>query len=382
MPADLGSVATPNMEWNPDEVAGASETSDMASEARQKTRAAISEKMSLPGRHPTVEKALDGMPGDMQSLKDKERAAKEARAQLAGSVGEAFSHMNDAMPIKHAIAEKKAQIRVEEKKMKVLAHDNEHLVYAHSSLVNSLHRVLEPKMMFARQRLQKRERSFEEEERTAMGWQKKKEQLKRTAIELIKERHSSKDSLLQAEAEVAEAKQKEQKARRKFEQQRQHASREIQSYRYADTRLKAQTTREQVAKEQVLAAKESATKLEEVMAMEAQKVENSLAGQRETLQKKMHKVEAAHGRSEGELARLEEEYRRWEERQRQRAAEVVKQSQDTAEKSQAFANHERQVLDNAQTKVARDAESKSDWAWDGDFSQPAGSGPSDVNFSD
>jgi len=62
--------------------------------------------MALPGRHPSVEKALDGMTGDLQNLQDTQQAAKDARGELEGKVSAAFQHTNDAFSMKQAMAKK------------------------------------------------------------------------------------------------------------------------------------------------------------------------------------------------------------------------------------------------------------------------------------
>jgi len=101
------------------------------------------------------------MGGDLVALKEKQLAAKESRGQLEGKVSEVTRHMNDAMSIKHAIGQKEAEIRRERSKLAGLERESKHVEETHASLVSSLHRVLEPKLMFARTRLERKERVLE-----------------------------------------------------------------------------------------------------------------------------------------------------------------------------------------------------------------------------
>jgi hypothetical protein len=117
--------------------------------------------------------------------------------------------MNDAVAIKQAMAKKEAQLRLEENKLKMMGYETHEIEASHASLLNSLHRVLEPKLMFAKERLIKRERLYEDEDRMAIGWKDKKEQVKQSALELIKGRNAAKENLLLVEQQVAEMKHKE-----------------------------------------------------------------------------------------------------------------------------------------------------------------------------
>lgn len=377
-PADIG-VAAPRLDWHPDDAEPEAATLNLANadEIRQKTAEAINgpvvQTMSLPGRHPAVEKALDGMTVDLHALKEKEMAEKAARNQLQQTVGEAVSHMNDAVAIKQAMAKKEAQLRLEENKLKMLGYETHEIEASHASLLNSLHRVLEPKLMFAKERLLKRERLYEDEDRMAIGWRDKKEQLKQSALELIKGRNAAKENLLQVEEQVAEMKHKEEQARRVFERQRQRTTEGVHTYQYADTKYKAEVEHEKASKESAFAAKESVEKLDSVLTLETRKIDEMSLLRKRRIEEREHTLKAAHEKSEHSLKVLEEQYREWQEVQRKRAAEVVKKSQDTASASEAFANREKEVLDSAQAKVVKEAQSKSDWAWDNDFSQQPGS---------
>lgn len=318
--------------------------------------------MALPGRHPSVEKVLDGMGGDLQALKERQLAAKETRGQLEGKVAETMKHMNDAVSIKRAINHKEAEILKEQNRLMSLEREAKHIEETHASLVNSLHRVLEPKLMFARDRLRKKAMVFDREQQVAKGWEQKRDQLHDHAIEMLKEKKVAHAGLLEAEQQVAQAKRAEGVARIKYEHERQRVGDEIQSFRYSETRLKAEVAHEKSAEEAALAAKESVSKLAKVLEVESEKVEESSEVSKNRVHHKMQEIEASRERSRTELESLRQRYREWQDSQRERAAEVVRKSQDTAVAAQAYADRQKQVLDSAQKEVARAAESRSDWA--------------------
>jgi hypothetical protein len=146
----------------------------------------------------------------------------------------------------------------------------------------------------------------------------------------------------------------------------------VHSYQYADTKYKAEVEHETASKESALAAKDSVEKLDSVLTLETRKIDEMSLLRKHRIEEREHILKAAHEKSEQSLKVLEEQYREWKEVQRKRAAEVVKKSQDTASASEAFAIREKEVLDSAQAKVVKEAQSKTDWAWDNDFSQQPG----------
>lgn len=378
--------AEPRMDWNPD---GAEDHTALRKP---------SENAELPGRHPSVEKALGGMGQDLQDLHNKKMTAKQTRGELEGKVTEAVHHMNDAMSIKHAITKKEAELRIEGNKLATLEHDAEHMDETHSSLVASLHRVLEPKVKIAQERLAKREMVLAREQQKAKGWHEKTNELHEHALELLNEKKMAHQSLLQAENEVEEAKKREELARGKYESQRRKVAEEVQSFRYAETRFKAEAAHEQSAKENAVAAEQSVSKLNKVLEVESVKVEESVEVSKSRIHHRMEDIQARREKTKHQLEELKERYHQWQENERARAAEVVQKASDTAVASEAYADEQKQVLDAAQKKVVNDAETssaavatlksdaqaKSDWAWESgsDFGNDAGFTDSNPSLSD
>jgi len=338
--------------------------------------------MALPGRHPSVEKALDGMGGELQDLKVKQLTAKQTRGELEGKVSEAVRHMNDAMAIKHAISKKEAQLRVAQSKLESLEREASHIDGTHASLVSSLHRVLEPKLESARMRLEKKEILLKRETEATSGWKQKKEQIHEHALEFLKEKKMAQQSLLEAEKQVALAKKEEEVAQKRYDDERKRTAQEVQSFRYAETREKAEITHEKAAEEAARDARESVKKLSKVLEVEAEKVEESMQVHKTRIRQRMQEIEAEREKTRHELVNLQQQYREWQDMQRQRAAEVVRKAQDTAMTAEAYADQQKHVLDSAQQKVAQDAEGKSDWAWESGFSNDAGFTDSNPSLSD
>jgi len=321
----------------------------------------------LPGRHPSVEKALDGMAGDLETLSEKKEQAKEVRNELEGTMTDAVHHMNDVNSIKHAITKQETQLRIEGGKLETLKVDEGRLEETRGSLVASLKRMLEPKIMFAHEREQKKLVVLRKEEEAARAWKTKRDSLKVSAMELIKQKKVSYQGLLDAEEEVARAQKKAEMARITYEHDRTTTGEQVQSYRYAETRYTAEAQHEKAAKAAAMAAKHSVENLYNVEHVEKEKVDQSILYRKDRLRKKIHEVEEVRNKAHRELKELEQKYHEWQESQRERTAEVVKKSQETAEAQSAFAARQQQVLDTAQAKVTRDAQGPGDWdAWGGD----------------
>jgi len=325
--------------------------------------------MALPGRHPSVEKALDGMSGDLQSLNEQREAAKEVRGELEGTMTDAVQHMNDAASLKQAMIKKENQMRRASAKLKVLEADAAKLGGTQNNLVSSLRRMLGPKVMFARERFEKKEKMLHKEEEAAKAWQEKRDQLKESAMALIKQKHERQQSLIQAEEEVEQAKKKAEMARSQYEDDRRKTADQVQSYRYAETRFAAEVQHEKTAKAAAMAAHEALEHFHQVYRAEEQKVDHSVRMRKEFLTHKIGEVEAARQKSTEQLEQLSQKYKDWQEQQRERTAEVVKKSQDTAVAQEAFAAGQQQVLDTASKKAVRDADGVGDWDdWSGDDS--------------
>lgn len=317
--------------------------------------------MKLPGRHPSVEKALDGMAGDLESLKESKLAAASVRGDLEGTVNDALHHMNDPYAMQRAIKKKEVQLRIDDGKVKALENDAGRLRQTHDSLMSSLHRMLGPKVMFARQRLVKKEKFLHKEGEAARAWLAKKDQLKVSAMEVIKRREASHKILLEAEEEEAQAKKKMKLARMRYEHEITGTADKVQSYRYAETRYKAEVHHEHLARIAVEASRQSLHNLYSVEKMEQEKVDQSIVRRKDHLRRKMQTVEAAREKTSHELTNLAERYRNWEGKQRERTADVVKKSQETQAASRAYAARQQQVLDAAAAKVTKDAEGAGDW---------------------
>jgi chromosome segregation ATPase len=361
----------PKLEWNPDEDDGSIPVPSKFTEPQM-----------LPGRHPSVEKALDGMQGDLEQLKEKKLAAKQTRGELAGKVTETVQHMNDALALKRSIMQKEAKLRIEGNKLKKLEREGQRMDGTHTSLVNSLHRVLEPKLKTAEQRLAKKELILAKEEKAAKGWSDKREELHAHALELLAEKKTAQQSLLQAERDVEEVKKREEAARSAYDAERRKVAQEVQSFRYAETRFKAELAHKESAKESATAAKESVNKLNKVLEMESVKVEESVEVSKGRIHHRIEEIQSKREKTEHELQDLKQKYHDWQENQRQRSVDVVKKGEETAEAAEAYADQQKQVLDNAAQKVVNEAGAQNDWAWDKSDNSEAGFTESNPSFSD
>lgn len=349
------SMPGPKLDWNPD--------SDGSPVHAKPASSAM-----LPGRYKSVEKALGSMGGDLEELKENQLVAKKTRGELEGKVSEVTRHMNDAMSIKHAIGVKEAEIRRERSKLMGLEREAKHVEETHASLVESLHRVLEPKIMNAQHRLERKEMILEKEHQAVKGWKEKQDQIHAHALQLLEDKKVAKQGFEQAEHEIAEAKKRAEVMESKYKEARQLTGQEIQSYRYAETRVKAEFTHEKAAEEAAEAARESVKKLGNVLQVESQKVEESMDAQKSSIHQRMEKITAAQEGTAQQVINLKQRYHEWQESQRVRAADVVTKAEETATAAEAFADRQKQVLDTAEHKVVKDAQAKSDWADESDFS--------------
>lgn len=138
----------------------------------------------------------------------------------------------------------------------------------------------------------------------------------------------------------------------------------VEGYRYAQTRARAAASQEKHAEEATKQAETSVKRLTSILTMEQRRVDESMAVGKDRVQGRIREVDAKRKNSSSTASRLRKEYASWQERERAWARRVSARKQTTHDASWDYVERQRAVLEEAQAKVAYDAESNTDWAWD------------------
>jgi len=207
----------------------------------------------LPGNHELVDEALTGMPVQFKELKQKQAAVNEAQGKLRGFVTEASAHSSDAAHIKHIIARKEAQLRFLKQKQHGLEDDAMQIEGAHTALDSSVHQIHDPNVEKAQNRLQKKQARLTEAQGATQYLLAQRQKAQSETTEAIKEEEVAKRKLFARKAETTLALQQEDIAERKAVYDKQVATEEAQSLKYAEGEEKMEmgrlTAAEKVAAE-------------------------------------------------------------------------------------------------------------------------------------
>jgi len=325
---------------------------------------ASSSNVLLPGRHPSVELKLKNMDQEMHDLSGRQQIAAQARSTLEDKVKKAVYHMNDAVKIKRELARTQARLRAEELKLKKLEDDRLRLDKTHGHLVSSLHHVMEPKIQYAETVEKQRQRQLRDLESKTREWKEKEDKLHKESLAMLEERRDTTAKLEAANVAVSKAEREQEVEKKQLATVKHSVSFDVERYKYARTRARGYASKESLGEQRVHQAEVSVKRLTGILNMEQRRVDESMAVGKDRVQGKMRELEGVKEKTKKKQLKLSEEYRAWQRQQRVWARRVASTRAVTDRVSQEFATRQKDVLDSAQAKVASDAESGSDWAWD------------------
>lgn len=318
----------------------------------------------LPGRHPAVAQKLEHMEGEIRNLAMRREAAASARSNLEKNVQQAIFHMNEGVGFKHELARVEAQMQAEEIKLKKLEDDRLRLDRTHSHLVASLHHVMEPKIQFAKGRLEQNQRVHRSLEAKTAAWKAKEDKFHQTSLEVLEQRKESQKRLEAAGEAIAKARTEEEAAKKQLDAAKRTVAFNVESYKYAQTRARAAASQEEHSKEIERTSEASVQRLEGILKMEQRRVDESMAIGKDRVDGKIRRLESHKDKYKNKLSHLSDKYHAWQMQQRDWAQRVAAMKEQSHKVAIDYADQQRAVLDKAQAKAAEDAMSGSDWAWD------------------
>jgi len=317
----------------------------------------------LKGRHPTVAKHLKGMDGEMQTLQSRHHIAVEARHILEGEVKQAAKHENELAAIKSDLAHTAVHMRVEERKLKRLEEDRLHLDRSHSSLVSSLRHVMGPKIAFAEARLQKRKQKLHRVQAEAAKWSSEETEFHAASLASIKRRDVSKE-------EVQAAAHAEEKAHSDWiaAEKELHAAKEdtnlnIERYRYSHEEALASASKKTQNEQETKEAESALQRLNHILRMEEDRVDESMALGIDRVRGKMQKVRKDEELSHKKFDALKAEYAQWQ-LSNKKWSDQLASTHDRAERAdEYYSDTQKSILNAASNQAIMGAVSNTDWAW-------------------
>jgi len=261
------------------------------------------------------------------------------------------------------LAKTQVQLRVEQRKLKKLEFDQKRLDVTHRKLTQSLHHIMDPKLAFAEERLLKRERRLDQMQAQEAAWKQAEDRFHSSSLAMIKARDESKANLESALAAEQRAHQDRLAAEKQFSAAQRDTAQNIQNYRVSETKERAAKTKEQHGEEEKQEAQAAVQRLTNILNMEQQRVDESMAVGKDRVNGKIREVEAAKDKTLDKLSKLKGAYADWQQRQRAWRSQLSSVKEGTRAASQNYKDAQEAVWATQQDRIVRDAEKKSDWAW-------------------
>jgi len=314
-------------------------------------------------RHHLVAKKLQRMDEELRNIKSQRHVAAHARSNLEGEVKKALKHINNVVSIKSQLAHTEVQIRSEERKLRRLEDDRIRLDATHHSLVSSLHHVMEPKIVFAEERLKVRKKQLKVLQDRAKRWREKESELKTDSVAMLEARTKSKEHVAESAAAEEKAHKEWIKAEKELLTAKKSANLDIGKYKFSQAEARAAMTKEKQGEEESREAAASVNRLTHILNMESSRVDESMAIGKDRVLGKIKQLEARKAKSSTKHQTLQHQYAEWRIVNQDWATHLDSNKRITQTAAQNYADAQREVLDAASDKVASDAEDDSDWAW-------------------
>lgn len=315
-------------------------------------------------RHPATERELNSMDNELQELRARKQAARNARGRLEGMVSDTAMHMNDALSIKHEMESEQARISAEQNKVQMLKESEGRLMRTHDKLSTNLRSIMDRKIKSAETRLAKKQAIAQRKQKEAESWNEKGDSYKSSALQLLEDRKVAKEGLQESEGALERAQREEEKAESTLKIVTRRAEEEIETYRYVEGKAKAAASRAHESDEVVHQAEGSVQKLKGILDVEQKRIDHAMEIGKEKLRGKIHDLETGTQQESKHLEKLRQEYTEWQKMQRDRVDTVAQAQATTKQLSDAFHNEQDQILDEATSKAAKQAVDNSAWDWD------------------
>merc|ERR1719217_793339 len=226
--------------------------------------------------------------------------------------------MNEVEKIKIMLAKTEVKIRSEQRKLRKLEEDRLRLDKTHVDLAASLHHIMEPKIGFADERLEKSERDLRSLAEKANAWKSKEGQFHDASLAMLAERRQSKAHLEEAITAEEKAKQARRTAEKEFLGVKKDVNFDLQGYQFSKAKAEAAESRKERGEEIERQAEAAKKRLTRIYDMEQRHVDESMARGKDRVMGKIRELENAKKQSFVKLAQLRDEYAAWKDRQSER----------------------------------------------------------------
>lgn len=314
--------------------------------------------------HPLVDRQMDKRDKEFKDLQATRTQTEEDRQEMSAQTANAIAHMNDAVGMQREQARAQDIEQAQEKAIAKLQSEGSKLEGSHDDLVEKLNMIMTPKIEHANKTLQHEEERLTQARAEAESREQKVEEAKEAAVLAVKERRDMLKKLRASEAELAKATKQHEQDEKLYRAYKAKSTGKVEALNWAETELRASLD---TAAESETAEKEasaSLAKLQGVRDMEVKRVDQALLFGKQRLGRKKHRLQKIRAEAERAAKLLNERYLEWQERQRQRAADIAEKKAAYQASLNSYTDERKKLYGSAQTEAGERAEAHSDWAWD------------------
>eukprot|EP00927_Polykrikos_kofoidii_P013414 TRINITY_DN1584_c0_g1_i1.p1 TRINITY_DN1584_c0_g1~~TRINITY_DN1584_c0_g1_i1.p1 ORF type:complete len:500 (+),score=101.85 TRINITY_DN1584_c0_g1_i1:46-1545(+) len=320
--------------------------------------------------HPLVGGALGRMDEQLHELQNDRSAVGGNLRRFVEASGDADLHMNEVLDLRRKIKAEQSILRARKRRFKKLDTEARHLNLTRNALRLKLRAVMDIKVAAAEGRLETQNRLLKEADSVVRNLSSMRDHYKELALKNLQTRREAQKALEQADAQVAEAKQKQQNATMKFLVSKKDAIRGEQAYKYVNTRFRAEKSRQKWVKQRAILSKKSVARMQGILTLGEARLQKAFLEGEQNLKTKVAEAKAAENKTLNELEDAEAKYAEWQASQKQRAKEEAARKAAYVASLKAYGERHQELLKAAQDRAGAAAVRKSDWtsddwAWSG-----------------
>lgn len=336
----------------------------------------------FPRPHPSVERALGGMDGEVKLLRGQRDAAMRQSAEVRDFAQKAHDGIKAGAAVRRSIAAAKADVKIEEKVLRRIMGEQKRLRVEHNSIQGKLHKAMDPRISVREVLVAKKQHQLEKTEKDVHKWMGRSATQKESALQTLRQRKMAQGDLEEAEETMRLAEQKEEKAKEAYEESKKHVTQQVQALNVFETKLRAEKS-VQIEQEQSVSDEEiSLDRTKNILKVELNRLDEALTNGEERLATRFAKTEKTMKKAERKLAKAKTKYAAWTKEQKQLADRVAQEVDEYEGQRRAFYNKREGIMKSAADQAGAQATAESDfddsdWAWSGGAE---GVAPEDYDF--
>lgn len=324
----------------------------------------------FPQSHPIVQRALNGMEGELKLLRGEQDAFTKQSNEVKDNAQKAHDGIKVGAAIHREIAAAKANMLAEENVVMRIESQQKRLKEEHDGIQAKLHKAMDPRIALRGVLVQRKKHDLEKTNKEVNRWDSLGEKQKVNALEMLRQRKAALGELQEAQEAMKVAAQKEEVAQSAYEESKKRVSESVEALNVFETRLRASKSVQVTQEEAVTQEEISLDRTQEILKVEVERLDHALSTGEERLDARMAKAKASAVKAESKFALAKTSYSTWEAEQKKLVDAAAKEVSQYEDQEKTFYHNRENVMKTASDKAGAQAAAQSDfddsdWAWSG-----------------